>query len=406
MIHLPRPGDGASDSPGPAESADERAARNSHRDRSGDLLLAFWVLRELGEVVNRFGSVIALFFCAWLISFVLGPPADALVRLKVRRPLAVFAVYALAFAVVFFGCCSSSPSSPISSAGCARQVNAYTGLTPAMLSWLEERAIAFGVTESDLREFYRGALDQVRAITGQALQNAIGLLTGAASVVINLVFCLIISVYMMLDGRRIIAGMLAMLPRLYRAEARAVLQSIGDNFGGFIRGTLILSAVYAVGVALTMWLIGLEYKAVSALFAGVALIIPFVGPAISLAPALLVALLTRTGDVWWIALLLFVMQQSVLNIVGPRVYGRTVNMHPLLVIGAALTGRRRRRLLGRALRHPDGGHHRLGRQAARRWPADRGEPPPAPMANRRPGRGRDRAARGRSRDRRGRAGGD
>jgi predicted PurR-regulated permease PerM len=302
------------------------------------VLLTLWVLRELGEVVNRFGSVIALFFCAWLISFVLGPPADALVRLKVRRPLAVFAVYALAFAVIFFGLVLFIPVFADQLGRLREAVNAYTGLTPAMLTWLEERALAFGVTESDLREFYRGALDQVRSITGQALQNAIGLLTGAASVVINLVFCLIISVYMMLDGRRIIAGMLALLPRRYRAEARAVLQSIGDNFGGFIRGTLILSAVYAVGVALTMSLIGLEYKAVSALFAGFALIIPFVGPAISLAPALLVALLTRTGDAWWIALLLFAMQQAVLNVVGPRVYGRTVNMHPLLVIGAALAG--------------------------------------------------------------------
>jgi predicted PurR-regulated permease PerM len=296
------------------------------------------VLRELGEVVNRFGSVIALFFCAWLISFVLGPPADALVRLKVRRPLAVFAVYALAFAVIFFGLVLFIPVFADQLGRLREAVNAYTGLTPAMLTWLEERALAFGVTESDLREFYRGALDQVRSITGQALQNAIGLLTGAASVVINLVFCLIISVYMMLDGRRIIAGMLALLPRRYRAEAQAVLQSIGDNFGGFIRGTLILSAVYAVGVALTMSFIGLEYKAISALFAGFALIIPFVGPAISLAPALLVALLTRTGDAWWIALLLFAMQQAVLNVVGPRVYGRTVNMHPLLVIGAALAG--------------------------------------------------------------------
>jgi predicted PurR-regulated permease PerM len=289
-------------------------------------------------VINRFGTVIALFFCAWLISFVLGPPADALVRLKVRRPLAVFAVYALAFAVVFFGLVLFIPVFADQLGRLREAVNTYTGLTPTMLTWLEERALAFGVTESDLREFYRGALDQVRAFTGQALQNAIGLLTGAASVAVNLVFCLIISVYMMLDGRRIIAGMLALLPRRYRDEARAVLQSIGDNFGGFIRGTLILSAVYAVGVALTMWLVALDYKAISALFAGVALIIPFVGPAISLAPALLVALLTRPGDAWWIALLLFGMQQAVLNIVGPRVYGRTVNMHPLLVIGAALTG--------------------------------------------------------------------
>jgi predicted PurR-regulated permease PerM len=302
------------------------------------ILLGFWVAREVGELLNRFGQVLALFFFAWLISFVLGPPTDALVRVGVRRPLAVLAVYCLSFALLFFGTLLLIPIFAEQLGRLRESVNAYTAQTPAMVTWAEEQARAFGASEADQREFYRSLVGQVQAFTGQVLQNAIGWLTGAAAVLVNVVFCLIISVYMMLDGRRIIAGLLMLVPRRYRGEVRAVLQSINESFGGYIRGQVILSAVYGLAIGLVMWAIGLEFKIISALFAGVALVIPFVGPFISLLPPLLVGLLTRPGDLWWVVLLLIGVQQVVLNVVGPRVFGRTVNMHPLLVIGAALAG--------------------------------------------------------------------
>jgi predicted PurR-regulated permease PerM len=181
-------------------------------------------------------------------------------------------------------------------------------------------------------------VDQVRVLTGTTLQNAIGWVAGIATVLVNIVFCLIISVYLMLDGRRIVAGALTLTPRPYRPQMTGILQSINDNFGGFIRGQLILAVVYALGVAFVMWVSGLNYKAISAIFAAVAMLIPFVGPFISIIPPLLIALFSNPGDVWWVALLLIIMQQLVLNVVGPRVFGHTVNMHPLLVIGSALAG--------------------------------------------------------------------
>ncbi|MCC6626357.1 MAG: AI-2E family transporter [Chloroflexi bacterium] len=301
-------------------------------------LLLFWVMREVIDLLNRFGRVIALFFFAWLISFVLGPPTDSLVRAGVRRPLAVTAVFVLTFTVLFTATLLLIPVFADQANDLRETVNAYTAQTPALLTLVEERALDFGLSETDLRNFYLSLVDQARAFTGQMLQNTIGLLTGAAGFMIDLMFCLIISVYLMLDGRRILAATIAITPNRYRPEVRAVTQSINDNFGGYVRGTLILSTIYGVAIALVMVVVGLEYKASSAIFAGLALIIPFAGPAISLLPALLVALLTRPTDLWWIALVLLVVQQVVLNVAGPRVFGRTVNMHPLLVIGAALTG--------------------------------------------------------------------
>lgn len=304
----------------------------------GITLLSLWVVRELWYVAILFGPVIALFFCAWLISFVLGPPANALTRLKVRRWIAVLAVYVFVFAGLTLSLVLLIPLVIEQLARLSESVNSYTAQTPAMLNWLNDQARGMGVAETDLRNFYTSLIDQVRSFTGVALQNAIGWVTGLATAMVNIVFCLIISVYIMLDGRRIVAGVLTLAPRRYRGEVRAVLDAINSNFGGFIRGQLILALVYAIGVAGVMWLARLDYITICALFAGIAMMIPFVGPFISLVPVLLVAVLTSPNEVWWVVLLLIVVQQVVLNGVGPRVFGQTVNMHPLLVIGAAMTG--------------------------------------------------------------------
>jgi predicted PurR-regulated permease PerM len=68
------------------------------------------------------------------------------------------------------------------------------------------------------------------------------------------------------------------------------------------------------------------------------MIIPFVGPFVSIVPPMVVVVLTNPTNAWWVILLLIVVQQTVLNAVGPRVFGHTVRMHPLLVIAAALSG--------------------------------------------------------------------
>lgn len=304
----------------------------------GIVILSLWVAREAWDLLSRFGAVLTLFFSAWLISFVLSPPTNGLVRLGLSRPLAVMAVYLLVFAGLVVGSLLLTPLIAAQLGQLLETVNSYTAQTPGLLTWAEEQARAWGASDAELRDFYRSTVDQLRNITGLVIQNALAWFTGAAALLVNIIFCLIISVYMMLDGRRIVASSLLLLPHRYRGEVNSVLQTIGDNFGGFIRGQLILSTIYAVAVAAVMWTTRLDYIAICAVFAGIAMVVPFVGPFISIVPPIVIVVLTNPGNAWWVILALVVVQQVVLNAVAPRVFGHTVQMHPLLVIAAAMTG--------------------------------------------------------------------
>jgi predicted PurR-regulated permease PerM len=116
------------------------------------------------------------------------------------------------------------------------------------------------------------------------------------------------------------------------------MESVRRAFGGFLRGQLVLSGVYAIGTAAVMMAAGLDFALLASVFAALAMLIPFIGPILAVAPPALIALLIYPERVWWIVLVLIALQVAVLNVISPRVMSKTVGMHPLLVVAAVLVG--------------------------------------------------------------------
>ena len=64
--------------------------------------------------------------------------------------------------------------------------------------------------------------------------------------------------------------------------------------------------------------------------------IPFIGPWISLAPAVVVALITDPVSVIWVCVITLVAQQIESNFITPNVMGKSLDIHPLTVISLVL----------------------------------------------------------------------
>jgi predicted PurR-regulated permease PerM len=149
---------------------------------------------------------------------------------------------------------------------------------------------------------------------------------------------LILSYYLTLDGHRLGAALLAALPMAYRDDARYFFASVNRAFGGFMRGQLTQALIYALGTAAVMSLAGLQLVLLSSVAALVFMLIPFVGPFLALALPLIVSLATAPEVFWAVLLVLFILQQIVVNVIAPRLMSQTIGMHPLLVFLAVLGG--------------------------------------------------------------------
>ncbi|MCS6802991.1 MAG: AI-2E family transporter [Chloroflexota bacterium] len=303
-------------------------------------IAAIYLGGMLWQLFLRFSDIILTFFMAWLVAYTLNPVADFLVRQRLPRLLAIMLVYLfLLVAVITVGLVIVPPLATQTvqlGRSIPGWVNEWPRYAELVQGFLNERGI-------DLRLgalLTESALLQRAEQLGTALaQNALGIAQGVAAFIFNTVIVIILSLYFMIDGERFSRLFIDILPASWEDEARYLLAAIDKTFGGFMRGLLIQTAVYAVGTGIVMTIAGLPFVLVVSLFAGAMMVIPFIGSVVAMIPPVILAALT--GD-WLRVLLVFagllVLQQVVLNVISPKVMSDTVGMHPLLIFFAVLLG--------------------------------------------------------------------
>ncbi len=301
--------------------------------------LHIWGL--LWDLLLRFGDIIMLFTLAWLVAFVLLPLAKALnANLHVPWALSVGTVYLLFFAGIL---ALGIVLIPLLVAQLAELVVA----TPKWFQQLPEwYASIQGYLPEPLRAENLPAVLQQRdfiaplqQLATSLLQNALGLATSIATALFAFVLVVIVSFYLTLDGDRIARGVLRLVPAEHQEGARFFSESVDRSFGGFLRGQLIQSFVYAAGTAIVMYVAGVKYVVLATTIAAIGMIIPFVGPFIAIVPPLLFAALQGSLSlVIGVAIALLVLQQLVFNVLAPKLMSQAVGIHPLLVFLAILIG--------------------------------------------------------------------
>lgn len=127
-------------------------------------------------------------------------------------------------------------------------------------------------------------------------------------------------------------------PREWRKKGYALLKDIDVTLGNFIRGQVIVSLFAGILSAIALALIGVNYALILGLFIGVTNIIPYFGPIIGIIPAALVALFESWQKSLLTIIVLLIVQQIEGNILSPIIVGKTLQLHPVLIMFALLFG--------------------------------------------------------------------
>lgn len=171
----------------------------------------------------------------------------------------------------------------------------------------------------------------------------------AVGVVAVTFFLFVLSMYLLLDGKRVYAWILAYVPRRYRARMGRTIPEVSDVVFAYVGGqivTSILTTFVTLGV-----LVAFHVPAALplAILAGVADVIPIVGVVISTVPAVLMALtvspVAATG-----VLVLYVLYHALETyVIVPRIYGRRLQLSTLAVLLALVVGGTLQGILGAIL---------------------------------------------------------
>jgi predicted PurR-regulated permease PerM len=179
---------------------------------------------------------------------------------------------------------------------------------------------------------------QVRIDLDAVALSPLPLLSGAAGVLGSMAMILLLSVFFLASGRQLAEQVAQAFGGRATADVRFVLTTVHDTFAGFIRAQLVQSAAYAAGVWACLALAQVDSAPLVAATAGVLLLAPVLGAVLALLPPVLATLVSHPEATLVVVTALVVLEQLVLNVLGPRVMSRQLGLPPLLVLFGVLAG--------------------------------------------------------------------
>jgi len=172
------------------------------------------------------------------------------------------------------------------------------------------------------------------AIASMALATGSSIATG----VVEFALALIIGFFTLVDLPRLQNEILVLAGDRWREEITHLTATLTRVMGGWVRGTLIQSAVVATLISIGLAVIGVPYSLAIGLIAGVLNIVPYLGPAITALLAAIAGLFISPWAAVWAVVVVFAVQQLDSLVMAPRILGDQVDLHPLLVVFALLVG--------------------------------------------------------------------
>ena len=148
--------------------------------------------------------------------------------------------------------------------------------------------------------------------------------------------------FFLAEGRTIKRAIIEQVPNRYFELILNLLHRIDRQLGSYMRGMVLSVIIVSILSSTGLYIIGLEHFLVIGLLAGLANVIPYMGPAIGIIAGVVAAVLQYSALSFGVVIpviIVFAIVQLVDNVfVAPMVVGRSVNLHPLLVIFAVFVG--------------------------------------------------------------------
>jgi len=306
-------------------------------DRWGRLVVLLALLTASIWILWFFSELAFFLIISGLVAYLLGPIADFFQRMGTGRTVGVLMTFVFVAAVVVIGFASMVPFIE------EQVIDLAKLLSPEVLRQ------ATASIEETLRHYVpmpEGAVDQGLANAIEALfrqERISNAFSYTIDLFTNILYALLViplvTFFLMKDGRDLTEAVVNLVPNRYFELTVDLIESIRNHLGRYFRALLVRDIVVAVLATVLLSGVGLRYASVVGIFAGLANTIPYFGPLLGLAAAIIVGV-AQTGDLVLfpgIFAAIFV-TQIVDNVLQPFIFSRAIRIHPLVILCTVIIG--------------------------------------------------------------------
>ncbi len=223
------------------------------------------------------------------------------------------------------------------------QVNEFARKVPDYIDDLTEGRGRLGFLETKYHIVDRirdaineGGASKVFGLSGTAISITKGVLTMVAAVITIIA----LTYFMLLEGPMWLDRFYSLFSSRTEQRLRGIFGDIAKAVGGYVTGNLFISVIAGIASGVMLWIVGVEFALALGLLVALLDLVPLVGATIAAIVVTTVTFLSTDG-IWpgVIVLIFFIVYQQIENhLLQPLVYGRTVQLSPLIVLIAVLIG--------------------------------------------------------------------
>ncbi|MBA3324797.1 MAG: AI-2E family transporter [Rhodobacteraceae bacterium] len=278
------------------------------------------------------GGTLLPFIAGAAIAYLLDPLADRLQRLGMSRTLATAAI-TLTVVLVFALLILLAVPALISQAQAL--VEAVPGYIDSASAFLYRRFPTLLNEQSELNQSLEGLQARVSESGLEMLNSVLVSSLQVLDIVIIMLVTPVVAFYLLLDWDGFVAKIDGWLPRRNAGTVRRLAHEIDAALAGFVRGQSAVCLILGGFYALALMLVGLPFGFLIGIVAGLISFIPFVGSFVGGLLSIGIAIVTFWEDPVWIFAVagIFGFGQFVEgNVLAPNLIGKSVGLHPVVLI--------------------------------------------------------------------------
>jgi predicted PurR-regulated permease PerM len=293
----------------------------------GIIIILFWI-------ASFFPDLVLTLILSTLIAFILRPLVRFLeFKFNLKREASIGLVFILVGGIVVFTLVETIPLFISRLRSMYEQLRQFPFEAKLTLAAKEMTTHIPFVDSSTIGTKVHEFIQQLLFSTGEAAGTAV-------SYLVNLAIVPFITYFILAEGDVGIKSLVEKIPNKYFETSLNIIDKVGKELVSYLRGLILECSIVGVLSMIGYIIIGVPYAIIIGMLTGIANLIPYLGP-IAGASLALMASLTVTGNFQMyipIAVLLFVIRLIDDLILQPLCFGKSLDMHPVVVVLTLIIG--------------------------------------------------------------------
>lgn len=279
--------------------------------------------------------VLLPFIIAGVITYLLHPIVEQMKSIGIARPISILLIYFVLILIFAYLIIKVTPY-------IIEELKDLIENVPHLVNIYRELVSDFykqtSMMPSGFRVKAEGWFTNIETIAAEGLVETVASLRGLVDNLLMIIIVPFLVFYLLKDFLLIEKTAWYFTPRKWRTTGRELLKNINISLGNYIRGQILVCIIVAIIATVGLLLIGMPYAVILGIFIGITNIIPYFGPIIGALPVAIIAF-TESFHLVLLGLVVnFTIQLVEGNILSPLIVGKSLHIHPILIMFSLIVG--------------------------------------------------------------------